>query len=593
MKHILLGALAIAGALTSCTNNSVNPDITTTEIKEHITFLASDSLKGRKPGTAEGKIAANYIASEFEKAGLKKLSDSYFQEFKVVTKVNEGTNNNFSVNGVEAKLGEDFRPLAFSKNTEANANVVFVGYGIEFESDSLKWNDYNNVDVEGKWVMMLRQDPDVNNSDSPLINQSSERAKALLAVDKGAIGVLFVSGINTEKKDILDELYFDKSKSRADIPVVQISRKLANQILSKKDKTIEKLEDEIITDFKTNSFETKINISVKTDVIYEKVTTQNIIAKIEGSDAKLKDEVIIIGAHYDHLGFGGPGSGSRRPDEHAVHNGADDNASGVAGIIEIAQKLSSTDNKPKRTVIFMAFGAEEMGLLGSKFFTENPLIDVKQIKMMLNFDMIGRLDSAKTLTIGGTGTTPISAELINKYAEGKDLKIQMSKEGSGPSDHASFYVKNIPVLFFFTGIHDDYHTPADDTEKINLEGEKVVAELGYDLALEFANIAEAPKFVLVDNPSLKTSRRKLKVTFGIIPNYAGGDDNGMRIDGVKKGGPASNGGMLKGDIIVAIDGKKVANIYDYMARLGRLKKGERCNVDVLRDGKKVVLILDL
>jgi len=531
MKHILLGALAIAGALTSCTNNSVNPDITTTEIKEHITFLASDSLKGRKPGTAEGKIAANYIASEFEKAGLKKLSDSYFQEFKVVTKVNEGTNNNFSVNGVEAKLGEDFRPLAFSKNTEANANVVFVGYGIEFESDSLKWNDYNNVDVEGKWVMMLRQDPDVNNSDSPLINQSSERAKALLAVDKGAIGVLFVSGINTEKKDILDELYFDKSKSRADIPVVQISRKLANQILSKKDKTIEKLEDEIITDFKTNSFETKINISVKTDVIYEKVTTQNIIAKIEGSDAKLKDEVIIIGAHYDHLGFGGPGSGSRRPDEHAVHNGADDNASGVAGIIEIA--------------------------------------------------------------IGGTGTTPISAELINKYAEGKDLKIQMSKEGSGPSDHASFYVKNIPVLFFFTGIHDDYHTPADDTEKINLEGEKVVAELGYDLALEFANIAEAPKFVLVDNPSLKTSRRKLKVTFGIIPNYAGGDDNGMRIDGVKKGGPASNGGMLKGDIIVAIDGKKVANIYDYMARLGRLKKGERCNVDVLRDGKKVVLILDL
>ena len=241
----------------------------------------------------------------------------------------------------------------------------------------------------------------------------------------------------------------------------------------------------------------------------------------------------------------------------------------------------------------MAFGAEEMGLLGSKFFTENPLIDIKSIKMMLNFDMIGRLDSAKTLTIGGTGTTPISEEIINKFASKENLNIQMSKEGSGPSDHAAFYVKNIPVLFFFTGIHDDYHTPADDTEKINLEGEKLVAELGYSIAEEFANMEVAPKFILVDSPSLKSSRRKLKVTFGIIPNYAGGDESGMRVDGVKTGGPASNGGMQKGDVIVAIDGKKVSNIYDYMARLGRLKKGGRCNVDVIRNGENVVLILDL
>ncbi len=593
MKHILLGAVALAGIVTSCSNNSVNPEITPSEIKEHITFLASDSLKGRKPGTPEGKIAAEYIVSEFQKAGLQKLGDSFFQHFKVVTKVSEGENNSLSINDTKAELGVDFRPLAFSKNTVAEGEVVFAGYGIEFEGDSLKWNDYSNLDVKGKWVMMLRQDPDINNSDSPLIAQSTERTKALLATDKGAIGVLFVSGVNTEKKDILDELYFDKSKSRADIPVIQITRNFADKLLQGSKKNIEDIEKSIVSDFKTITLNTNVSLKVETDVIFEKVETQNIIAKIEGTDTKLKDEVVIIGAHYDHLGFGGPGSGSRAPEEHAVHNGADDNASGVAGIIEIAQKMANSEFKPKRTVIFMAFGAEEMGLLGSKFFTENPLIDISKIKMMLNFDMIGRLDSSKTLTIGGTGTTAASTDIINKYAKEQNLNIQMSKEGSGPSDHAAFYVKNIPVLFFFTGIHDDYHTPSDDVETINLEGEKMVAELGYSIATEFINMDVAPKFILVDTPSPTSNRRKLKVTFGIIPNYAGGDEAGMRIDGVKTGGPADNGGMIKGDVIIAIDGKKVANIYDYMARLGRLKKGERCNVDVLRDGNKKFLILDL
>ena len=593
MKYKILGIASAIALITSCTNNTTKPEITTDEIKEHITFLASDSLKGRKPGTAEGKVAAQYIATEFEKAGLSKLGDSFFQSFMVVTKVNEGKENHMDAGSIATKIGEDYRPLAFSKNTKLKAEVVFAGYGIEFDGDSLKWNDYENIDVNGKWVMMLRQDPDVNNSDSPLIAQSSERAKVLLATDKGAAGVLFVSGVNTEKKDILDELYFDKSKSRASVPVIQITRNTANQFLSETGKTIEVLESKMISDMKPISLDTKLTLSAETDVVFEKVETQNIIAKIEGSDATLKDEVVIIGAHYDHLGFGGPGSGSRAPDSLAIHNGADDNASGVAGILEIAEKMANSENKPKRTVIFMAFGAEEMGLLGSKFFTENPLIDIKKIKMMLNFDMIGRLDSARTLTIGGTGTTPVSEDIINKFASDKKINVQMSKEGSGPSDHAAFYVKNIPVLFFFTGIHDDYHTPADDTHLINFEGEKDVLDIGYNIAQEFANMEVAPEFIKVDVPSTTSNRRKLKVTFGIIPNYAGGDENGMRIDGVKGDGPASKGGMLKGDVIVAIDGKKVANIYDYMARLGRLKKGERCNVDVIRNGEKVVLILDL
>lgn len=593
MKLKSLLFVTISSLIFSCSSVKNNANITPREIKTHISFLASDSLKGRKPGTPECRVAAEYIASEFEKYGLQKLNTTFFQTFEVVNKIEIGKGNNLMAEKFTGKIEEDYQPLAFTKNSTLDADVVFVGYGIEYDSDTLKWNDYKNIDVKGKWVMMLRQDPDVKNADSPLIEYSSERAKVLLAIDRGAAGVLFVSGKETEKKDVLEKLYFDKSKSRADIPVIQITRGVANKILYKTGSTIEALETKIISSMHTSSMETNFKLYAKTDIIFQKVNTQNVIAKIEGSDEKLKHEIIIVGAHYDHLGFGGPGSGSRAIDTIAIHNGADDNASGVAGMLEIAQKISQMENKPKRTMIFMAFSAEEMGLLGSKFFTENPIIDIDNIKMMLNFDMIGRLDSAKTLTVGGTGTSAESEDVINKFSSGKNFNIQMSKDGFGPSDHASFYIKNIPVLFFFTGIHDDYHTPNDDVDYINFEGEKDIVNLGSDIALEFANMEKAPTFIKVDTPPARTNRRKLKVTFGIIPNYADSDGGGMKIDGVKTGGPAQKGGMKKGDIITAIDGKKISDIYDYMTRLSRLKKGERCNVDVYRGDKKIILILNL
>jgi Zn-dependent M28 family amino/carboxypeptidase len=315
---------------------------------------------------------------------------------------------------------------------------------------------------------------------------------------------------------------------------------------------------------------------------------------IEGNDPQLKNEYVLIGAHYDHLGYGGPGSGSRTPDTIAVHNGADDNASGTTAAIEIFERLANHKEELNRSVIFMAFSAEEMGLIGSKYFTNNPLVELNKIKFMINLDMVGRLNpEEKDLTIGGVGTALGLEDMIKTYADFTDLKVKTSKEGYGPSDHASFYAKDIPVMFVFTGIHEDYHTPADDPNTINYEGEKQVADFVYNIALEIINLPEALAYQEAGPKQSMSSGRRFKVTLGIMPDVAGGNGDGVTADAVIEGRPAYFAGMQKGDRIVALDGKEVKDIYDYMNRLSSFKPGQRINVDVMRGDKKVILIVDL
>ncbi|HJN69071.1 MAG TPA: M20/M25/M40 family metallo-hydrolase, partial [Candidatus Marinimicrobia bacterium] len=271
-----------------------------------------------------------------------------------------------------------------------------------------------------------------------------------------------------------------------------------------------------------------------------------------------------------------------------------DNASGVAAILEIIEKLKAEQTKLKRSILFLSFGAEEMGLLGSKYFVNNPLVDLGKIKLMFNLDMVGRLDSTtKAITVGGTGTAVGLSDLVQRFAEGEDLNVKLSSEGYGPSDHTSFYVENIPVLFFFTGVHEDYHTPEDDVEKINLSGEKLVAEFVHDLIIEAANVPESLVYQEAGPKEQPSGRRRFKVTLGIMPDYASEGGEGLRVDGVINNKPAKRAGIEKGDVIVAMDGKPVKNIYDYMYRLEECKPGQRINVDVLRNGKKITLVVDL
>jgi hypothetical protein len=317
------------------------------------------------------------------------------------------------------------------------------------------------------------------------------------------------------------------------------------------------------------------------------------MAIVEGSDPQLKKEYLVVGAHHDHLGMGGSGSSSRRPDTLAVHNGADDNASGISALLEIAGKLMSNKTLLKRSVLLVAFGAEEMGLLGSKYFVNHPPVPLPQIDAMVNLDMLGRMDTLKGIQIGGTGTSAEADSLIRHSNRSGKFRINMSQEGSGPSDHSSFYGRNIPVFFITTGAHTDYHTPDDDAEKINYPGLQAVTEFACRLILAIDGEATRLTFKEAGPKESPAANYRFKVTLGFMPDFSATDVEGVRVDFVSKGKAAERGGIRNGDIITAIDGLKIRNIYDYMYRLSKLSRNQIISVEILRNGRKEVLIIQL
>ncbi len=562
-------------------------------IRKCISVLASDSLMGRKTGTPEGQMAADFILRQFKEAGLEPWEGG-FQKFDVTTNVKVGKGNSFSFPGFTGKVKTDFMPLSMTENKKLEAGIVFMGYGFEINLDSLKWNDYANVDVKGKWVMVLKGDPEFDKSDSKFVPYADDWSKVLKAKDKGAAGIILVAGTKVEKKDSLADLYFDKSDARAGIPAMIITRKLANMLMSSTNNTIESVEEKLNKDRKSLVFPLSVVATANLDIEMTMAKTANVVATLKGSDPLLKNEYIVIGGHYDHLGMGGPGSGSRKPDTVAVHNGADDNASGTAGIITLAKAINAGKLKPKRSLIFVAFTGEEMGLLGSKYFTQHPSVELSKIKAMFNLDMVGRLKAdTGTLVISGTGTSAEGEAILTKYSKGRIFPVKYSPEGFGSSDHSSFYIENIPVFFFTTGAHEEYHTPEDDANKINYIGEQAVLDYVYDVLLDVSNQDKNLTFKEAGPKSAPRMGTRFKVTLGILPDFTSSDNKGLRVDGTRKDGPASRAGVLKGDVIVAIDGKPVKNIYEYMDRLKTLEAGKTCNIDIMRGGKLIVLLVQL
>ena len=329
------------------------------------------------------------------------------------------------------------------------------------------------------------------------------------------------------------------------------------------------------------------------ELIEKKVTTQNVLMTLPGNDSVLKDEYLIIGGHFDHLGMGGPGSSSRAVDTVAIHYGADDNASGIAAMLEIAEKFAGNSDNA-RSIIFAGFAAEEMGLLGSKYLVDHMPVETDRINAMINLDMVGRLKESKILQVGGVGTAQELKEIITQFTDSALIKLTLSEEGYGPSDHSSFYGKDIPVLFFSTGAHLDYHTPYDTPDKINYDGLVIISELVYEISSELAGNNKKLAFMEA-GPKTLTNRgmRSKGVTLGIMPDFAGNIKNGLRADFVTPGRPADLGGMKKGDIIVAINGQTINNIQDYMFRLSKLEHGETIQVEVLRGDKKELLLIAL
>jgi hypothetical protein len=336
---------------------------------------------------------------------------------------------------------------------------------------------------------------------------------------------------------------------------------------------------------------TEITVSARVDVSLVETGSQNVVALLPGTDETLKNEYIVVGAITITWEWAPPVRVHGALDTVAVHNGADDNASGVAAVIELAEKAAQSKNF-KRSIIFVAFGAEEMGLVGSKAFVQNPPVDTDKMKGMFNFDMIGRMDSvSNALSVGGTKTAAETEELLNRLNPG--FQLAFSEEGIGPSDHASFYLQNIPVFFISTGAHSDYHTPTDDAELINFEGIKKVTEYSYSLLEDIAN-RTTPLTFQEAGPKFQRSRGgRFKVTLGVMPDLCRPRKTRNAHRRRNQGKPAEKGGMQKGDIITAIDGKKVGNIYDYMNRLQSLEAGKTISVDLIRGEQQIVLIIQL
>ena len=607
-------------------------------LRAHIEYLASDKLEGRRTGTAGANLAAEYIAREFSRYGLRRSigydtagmsvleADSpnrYLQKFPYVSGVELAEHNLLNVNPGKAddmaqfRVGEDWMPLGFSSNGNiSGAEMVFAGYGIS--SAELKYDDYSASAVRDRVAIVFAGTPDGDNPHGQFSRAGEIRFKAAAARAAGARALLIITGEEKLQDDRLSRLSYDNA-GEAGIPVLVISRPLAQKLLAGGNLS----EYQAAADARVaNNTQLRTPIGVRkldlsTEIIRRLSPSANVVGILDGSDPSLKSEVIVIGAHYDHLGHGG--EGSLAPREGEIHYGADDNASGTAGMLELARLFSSQKLRPRRTIVFMAFSGEEEGLLGSNYYVNHPIMPLANTVTMINMDMIGRMKDNK-LIVGGVGTAPVwrqalaaanapermrvavapasPAEMprpvstVGREVPGREVPIvtgsngipvvtlsfekpfelTLNEDGFGPSDHSSFYAKQIPVLFFWTGTHEDYHKPSDTADKINYVDEARILGLVRRIVYEIDTSEKRPVYTVAKSES--TGRTGgFRVYLGTIPNYADSND-GLLLDGVRDDSPAAKAGIKAGDKIVKLAGHDVKNVYDYTYALGEMKAGQ-------------------
>lgn len=593
-----------APSLHADTGQSAAVQLSADRVTKHLQYLASDKLQGRRAGTPAADEAAAYIEKEFRSYGLKPASSAGFrQPFTFVSAVKLGEQNRFTVNAANGsrslKVGEEFMPLAFSSPDPVSGEVVFAGYGIS--APQLGFDCYSGIDPKGKIVLILRGSPDGDNPHGKFAEFTQPgleiQNKTLKAREKGARGVVFVSGEKSFNEDRLSRLRHDLNFLDSGIPTAIVSRDAATAILAAGGESLADAETrakEPTSAFLING----VTAQLKTDVIRINGKSANVVGVLPGSDPQLASEYVIIGAHYDHLGLGGPESLAAKP-EGQIHHGADDNASGTTGLLEVARVLASERGKIKRPVLFIAFSGEELGLLGSGAYTKNPVVPLANTVAMLNMDMIGRLRNDE-LIVGGVGTSPTWKPLLEKLngsapstasaignGSSRRFKLGLGEDGFGASDHQSFYVRDIPVLFFFTGTHDDYHKPSDTADKINSQGLIQIAEFVREIAISVANEPQRIAFTKVKVEQRPTGRG-FRVYLGTVPNYSDQSD-GMKLDGVRPGSPAEKAGMRAGDIVVKLGKMAIKNVYDYTYALGEMRGGEEIEAVLRRDGKEMTI----
>jgi aminopeptidase YwaD len=570
-----------------------NTEITKEEVYEHIKYLASDKLEGRFPGTIGGTLAMDYISKEFRTYGITPFGDSsYIQPVEMITDLQLGKNNNleFSKDGESINLiiEKGWIPLGFTSNGKMSGEMVFLGYGIS--APDLNYDDYKDIDVSGKIVVIITSSPTSTATNNTFFQYESLYKKLSKARDNKAAGIIVISGHETE--DVLPKLTYSLARQSSGIPIVKVKRYFIEEIFSDLNLDFKKIQNDINSKQKPNSFALgKWSAKAIVNVEQVKARTGNVIGYLEGNDPALKNQVIVLGAHYDHLGWGRENSLYEGKDK-IIHYGADDNASGVTGILEIAQKIASNKKLLKRSILFICFTGEEEGLIGSNYFTNSSIFNKLSIVTMINMDMIGRMEKDK-LIINGTGTSSLWINELDELNKKYSFTMSYIPDGFGPSDQSSFYSKNIPVLFFFTGLHTDYHKPSDTYDKINTVGEEKVVKYIYDLTLDLSTANRLIDFTrVVENNEKKQETGPVKVYVGTIPDFSSNEE-GYKISGVKEGSPADKGGIMAGDLMIKFGNMEIKNIYDYTAALGEHKPGDEVEVVIKRNNETLTVKVTL
>ena len=557
---------------------------------ENVKVLASPQFKGRGTGTPELEKAAGFIARQYRTAGLQPVGGSYFQRYPVTTMAQLGKRNKLTFhNGIaknEAKFETDFTPLNFSSAGSVTGQIVFAGYGIT--APEYNYDDYEGLDVKGKTVILFRREPQEFDEKSVFQGKNYTRhsqfdAKATNARMHGAKAVVMLTDLGSTD---LEKFGRTAGPANAGIPFLQLKAETAQKWLDGLNKSLKEIHDEIDKDLKPRSFvlpETA-TIDIQVDVERHVKQVRNVLGYLPGET----DEYVIIGAHYDHLGMGDQFSLDANP-KGKIHPGADDNASGSSGVMELARYFASRP-KAKRGMLFMAFSGEELGLLGSAYYAEHSMLPNAKAVAMINMDMIGRIRDGKVF-VGGSGTGSTLKKILDETRKPEGMKFDMSETaGYGSSDHTSFTIKQIPVLFFFSGLHGDYHRPSDTWDKINA-GEAIKL-LTYVAAIsdKLRGGEDRPQYVRVMPPAGSVPGTAAGSSggssgygpyFGSIPDFAE-PPKGVRFADVRDGSPAGKAGLKAGDIMISFDGKDIQNLYDFTYALKAKKVGDEVVVKVMR-----------
>jgi len=589
-------AVLLAASLHAQTLAPADPDRYLQDIKT----LSAPNMEGRGDGSKGLTRARDVLVHRYASLGLEpKGTSGFLQPFDIITGAELTSGNLFEVEGAGAKqslrLREDYVPFAFSAAGKAKTGLVFAGYGITAEE--WKFDEYKGLDVKGRIVVILRKEPAFATAHAPKGEPSSHGdliGRAILARKHGAVAVIVVNGKTGKgEEDLLPRFGGDGGQEDIGIPIVQVKNDLAAQWFKSAGQDLLALQSKIDEsgDSASFSFPDSLRVTLDTGIKKKHATVNNVLAYLPGKS----DEYIILGAHYDHLGRGEYG-GSLAPSLIGqFHPGADDNASGTAGLLELARILSPLKGQLPRGILFSSFAGEELGLLGSAAWVRQPTLPLDKAVAMINMDMIGRV-AKNTIYIGGVGTAADFRSILEKGVAQTGLTAEYSESGYSSSDHTSFVVKQIPVLFFFSGLHSDYHKPSDTWDKIDPKSAVHVVDLVADTGVHIDELPARPPFVTVaeSHPtgSGSGSGSGYGPYFGSIPDF-GQVETGVRFSDVRPGSPAAKAGLKGGDTMIQFGDQQIKNLYDFTVVLRGSKVGDLVDVTVLRDGKPLTVKVTL